>query len=141
MVRRGTHEAIGGQVDEREGQRAGQERNLDNACQRRVSQSDRQHAYCDERAILAALIFLSVRTARHVPGHTGHNAHIAHLTDGQAFCRRGRYQRRSNQANDHKDRKQTTDESVKIHDLSSHGMGNLGRSFPSHVCQIANRAC
>jgi hypothetical protein len=138
MVRRGTHEAIGGQVDEREGQRAGQERNLDNACQRRVSQSDRQHAYCDERAILAALIFLSVWTARHVPGHRGH---IAHLTDGQAFRGRGRYQGRSNQANDHKDRKQTTDESANIHDLSSHGMGNLGRLFPSHVRQIANRAC
>ena len=130
MVRRGTHEAIGGQVDEREGQRAGQERNLDNACQRRVSQSDRQHAYCDERAILAALIFLSVWTARHVPGHRGH---IAHLTDGQAFCRRGRYQRRSNQANDHKDREQTTDESVKIHDLIITRNGELGKVVPPQM--------
>jgi len=138
MVRRRANKAIGDQVDEREGQRAGHERNLDSACRRRVSQSDRQHAYCDERTILAALIFLSVRTARHVRRHSGH---IAHLTDRQAFCRRGRYQRRSNQANDHKDRKQTTDESVKIHDLSSHGMGNLGRLFPSQVRQIANRAC
>jgi hypothetical protein len=29
---------------------------------------------------------------------------------------------------------------VKIHELSSHGMGNLGRFFPTHVRQIANRA-
>ena len=127
MVRRGADEAIGHQVDEREGQPARLERNLDSACRGRVSLSDRQHAYRDERAILAAIAFLSVRTARHVPGHRGH---IAHLTDGQAFCRRRRYQRRSNQANDHKDREQTTDESVKIHGLSSHGMGNLGRLFP-----------
>ena len=138
MVWRGANEAIGGQVDEREGQRAGQERNLDSACRGRVSLSDRQHAYRDERAILAAIVFLTVRTARHVPGH---RSHIAHLTDGQAFRGRGRYQGRSNQASDHKDRKQTTDESAKIHDLSSHGMGNLGRLFPSHVRQITNRAC
>jgi len=134
VVRRGANEAIGDQVDEREGQRSGQEGNLDSACRRRVSQSDRQHAYCDQRAILAALIFLSVRTARHVPGHSGHTAH---LTDRQAFCRRGRYQRRSNQANDHKDREQTTDESAKIHDLTSHKMGNLGRLITSHVRQPA----
>ena len=49
MVRRGTNEAIGGQVDEREGQ--GQERNLDNACRGRLSLSDRQHAHRDKRAI------------------------------------------------------------------------------------------
>jgi hypothetical protein len=29
---------------------------------------------------------------------------------------------------------------VKIHGLSSHEIGNLGRLFPSHVRQIANRA-
>ena len=127
MVRRGADEAIGHQVDEREGQPARLERNLDSACRGRVSLSDRQHAYRDERAILAAIVFLTVRTARHVPGH---RSHIAHLTDRQPFCRRRRYQRRSNQANDHKDREQTTDESVKIHGLLSHGMGNLGRLFP-----------
>ncbi len=127
MVRRGTNEAIGGQVDEREGQRAGQERNLDNACRGRLSLSDRQHAHRDERTILAAIAFLSVRAARHVPGH---RSHIADLTDRRPSCGRRRYQRRSNQANDHKDREQTTDESVKIHGLSSHGMGNLGRLFP-----------
>jgi hypothetical protein len=127
MVRRGADEAIGHQVDERVGQPAGLEENLDTVCRGRVSLSDRQHAYRDERAILAAIVFLTVRTARHVPGH---RSHIAHLTDRQPFCRRRRYQRRSNQANDHKDREQTTDESVKIHGLSSHGMGNLGRLFP-----------
>jgi len=79
MVRRDADEAIGSQVDEREGQPASQERNLDSACRGRISLSDRQHAHRDQRAILAAIVFLSVRTARHVPGHRGH---IAHLADG-----------------------------------------------------------
>jgi hypothetical protein len=138
MVRRGTNEAIGGQVDEREGQRADQERNLDNACRGRLSLSDRQHAHCDERAILAAIAFLSVRTALHV---IGHSSHITHLTNRHPLCHNWGYQRRNNQPDDHKDRQQTTDESAKIHDLSSHGIGNLGRLFPSHVRQLANRAC
>ena len=47
---------------------------------------------------------------------------------GQAF--RGRYQGRSNQANDHKDRKQTTDESAKIHDLSYTEWGTWEGCFP-----------
>ena len=122
MVWRVADEAVGGKVDESEGQPVGLERNLDTVCRGRFSLSDRQHAHRDERAILAAIVFLTVRTARHVPGH---RSHIAHLTDRQPFCRRRRYQRRSNQANDHKDREQTTDESAKIHVPASHGTGNL----------------
>src|SRR5258706_1001234 len=70
------------------------------------------------------LLFLFVRTAGHVAGHSGH---IAHLANRQRFCRSWRHQRRSNQPNDHKDREQTTDESMKIHDPTSHETGNLGR--------------
>ena len=77
MVRRGAHEAIGEKVDESEGERAGLEENLDTVCRRLVSLSDRQHAHRDERAILAAMVFLSVRTAWHVPGHSGHIADLA----------------------------------------------------------------
>ena len=124
MVRRGANEAIGNQIDKREGQPAGLERNLDTACRGRLSLSDRQHAHRDKRAILAAIAFLSVRAALHVIGHSGHIAH------SRPFCRNRGYQRRNNQPDDHKDRQQTTDESVKIHGLSSHGMGNLGRLFP-----------
>jgi hypothetical protein len=101
MVRRGANETVSDQVDESEVQPAGLERNLDTACRGRVSLSDCQHAHRDERAILAAIVFLSVRTARHVPGHSGH---IAHLANRQPFCRSRYYQRRSNQSNDHKDR-------------------------------------
>jgi hypothetical protein len=137
MVWRVANEAVGSQVDESERQPAGLERNLDSVCRRRFSLSDRQHAHRDKRAILAAVL-LTVRTALHIPGHSGH---IAHLANSQSFCRNRGYQRRSHKPNDHKDRKQTTDESAKIHDLSSHGMGNLGRLFPSNVRQIANRAC
>ena len=133
MVRRVANEAIGSQVDESEGHPAGLERNLDTVCRRRFSLSDRQHAHRDERAIPAAIAFLSVRTALHVIGHS------SHITTRHPLCHNRGYQRRNNQPNDHKDRKQTTDESVKVHGLSSHGTGNLGRLFPSHVRQIANR--
>ena len=83
MVRRGANEAIGDQVDESEGQPAGLEENLDSVCRGRVNLSNCQ-AHPDEWAILAAVVFLSVRTARHVPGHGGH---IAHLANKQLFCR------------------------------------------------------
>jgi len=131
MVRRIANEAVGDQVVEGEMQPAGLERNLDPVCLGRLSLSDRQHAHRDERAILAATVFLFVRTALHIPGHSGH---IAHLANGQPFCRCRRYQRRSNQPNDHKDREQTTDESAKIHRLTSHRMGNLERTINSHSC-------
>jgi hypothetical protein len=124
MVRRFASEAIGDQIDQRVGQPAGLERNLDNVCRRRLNLGDRQHARRDEGTIRAAILSLSVRTARHVARHGGH---IAHLANRQWFCRSGCYQRRGNQPNDHKDREQTTDESVKIHDPASHGTGNLGR--------------
>jgi hypothetical protein len=126
MVWGRSDEAVGDQVDESEGQPVGLERNLDTVCRGRFSLSDCQHAHGDERAILAAFVFLSVGTARHVPGHSGH---IAHLADGHPFCRRRRHQRRSNQPNDHEDRKQTTDESTKIHDPTSHRKGQLGKAY------------
>ncbi len=101
MVRRSANEAIGGQVDESVGQPLGLEENLDSVCRGRVSLSDRQHAGRNKWAVLAALIFLTVRAARHVPGHSGH---IAHLADRQPLCRSRCYQRRSNQPHDRKDR-------------------------------------
>ena len=113
MVWRGADKAIGEQVDESEGQPASPERNLDTVCRGRFSLSDGQHAHCDKRTILAAIVFLTVRAAGHVPGHGGH---IAHLAYKRPFCCRGCHQRRSNEPNDHKDREQTTDESAKIHD-------------------------
>jgi hypothetical protein len=100
MVRGSAHEAIGDQVDESEGQPAGLEENLDSVCRGRVNPSNCQ-AHPDEWAILAAVVFLSVRTARHVAGHGGH---IAHLGNSQPFCRNRCHQRRSNEPNDHKDR-------------------------------------
>jgi len=126
MVRRGANEAIGDHVDESVGQPAGLERNLDNVCRGRLNLGDCQHAHRDQRAIRAAIAFLSVRTARHIARHGGH---IAHLANGHRLCRSRGYQRRSNQPNDHKDREQTTDESTKIHGAPSHGTGNLGRQF------------
>jgi hypothetical protein len=112
MVRRDANKAIADQIDESKGQPAGLEKNLDTVCRGRFSLNDCQHAHSDERAILAAFVFLSVRTARHVPGHSGH---ITHLANGNMLRRRRGYQRRSNQSNDHKDREQTTDELAKIH--------------------------
>jgi hypothetical protein len=131
MVRRGAHQAVCDQVFESEGQPAGLEWSLDTVCRGRFSLSDRQHAHGDERAILAAIVFLSVRTARHVAGHSGH---IAHPANRQPFCCSRRYQRRGNKPNDHADREQTTDESAKNHHLSSHRMGTLGRLITSHSC-------
>jgi len=131
MLGRGADEAVGGQIDQREGQPAGLEENLDTVCRGRVSLSDRQHARRDERAILTAVVFLAVWTARHVPGHSGH---IAHLANRQALCRSRCYQRRSNQPNDHKDREQTTDASAKIHDVTSHMARTLERTIGSHSC-------
>ncbi len=124
MVRRNANEAIGDQVDETEGQFTGLEENLDTVCRGRFGLSDGQHAGRDERTVVAALIFLTVRTARHVPIHGGH---IAHLADRQPLCGSRSYQRRSNQPHDRKDREQPTDESEKIHNLTSHKAGNFGR--------------
>lgn len=132
MVRRGAEEAIGDQVGESVGQPPGLERNLDNVCRGRLNLGDRQHARGDQRAIRAAIAFLSVRTARHVARHS---VHIAHFADRPRLCGGPRHERRSNQPNDHKDREQTTDESAKIHTPSSHGTGNLGRLITSHVRQ------
>ena len=128
MVWGRTDEAVGDQVDESEGQPVGLERNLDTVCRGRFSLSDCQHAHCDERAILAAFVFLSVRTALHVPGHSGH------IANGQPFCRSRRHQRRSNEPDDHKDREQTSYESAKIHNLTSHRAANLERTISSHSC-------
>ena len=93
MVRRGANEAIDDPVDETEGQFTGLEENLDTVRRGRFNLSDGQHAGRDERAIVAALVFLTVGTARHALGHSGH---IAHLADRQPLCRGRRYQRRSN---------------------------------------------
>ena len=129
MVRRGANEAIGDQIDERVGQPAGFKRNLNNVCRGRLNLGDCQHAHRDERAIRAVFVFLTVRTTWHVARHGGH---IAHLANGQLSCCRRRYHRRSNQPNDHKDREQTTDESAKIHDLTSHETRNFGRPASNH---------
>ena len=126
MVGRGADEAIGEQVDASVGQPAGLESNLDSVRREWLSRSDRHHAHGDERTIRTALVFLSVRTARHVPGHIGH---ITHLADRQPFCRSRCYQWRSNEPNDDKDREQTTDESAKIHNLASHKKGQLGKAY------------
>jgi hypothetical protein len=134
MVWRVAHEAIGDQVGESERQPAGLEINLDTIDGGRVSLSDRQHAHRDQRAILTAFVLLLVRTARHVAGHRGH---IGHLCDRQPCCRRGCHQRRNNEPNDHKDREQMTDESAKIHDLPSHGTGDLGRQI--HFTSLPDR--
>jgi hypothetical protein len=122
MVRRIANEAVGSHVNESEGQPAGLERNLDTACRGGLGLSDRQHAHRNERAILAAIVLLTVRTALHVPRH---RSHIAHLADRQPFCRNWGYQRRNSKPDDHKDREQTTDESAKIHTPPSHGPRNL----------------
>lgn len=124
MVGGRTDEAVGGQIDESEEQPVGLERNLYTVCRGRFSLSDRQHAHRDERAILAAIVFLPVRTAWHVARHRGH---IAHLGRRQPFCRRRGDQGRSNQSNDHKDREQTSDESAKIHNLTSHRAAKFER--------------
>src|SRR5258706_1296665 len=137
MVRRFASEAIGDQVDESVGQPAGLERNLDNVCRGRLNLGDRQHARRDKRAIGAAIVFLFVRTARHVAGHSGH---VTHLANRRRFCRSWRHQRRSNQPNDHKDREQTTDESIKIHDPPYHtGLEAWEGWSTSHVCQPHRR--
>lgn len=124
MVWRGASEAVGGQVNEGEGQPTGLEENLDTVCRGWVSLSDRQHAGRDKRAVLAALTFLTVRTARHV---SRHSSHIAHLADRRPLCRNWGYQRRSYQPHDRNDRGQPTDESEKIHSLTSHKARNFGR--------------
>jgi len=122
MVWRGGNEPIGEYVDESEVQPAGLEINWDTARRGRFSLSYHRHTHCDKWAIRAAIVFLPVRTAWHA---LGKSRHIAHLAYRRRFCRRRCNQRRSNQPNDHKDREQMTDESAKIHILSSHGTGNL----------------
>ena len=134
MVRRGPNEAIGDQIDEGVGQPAGFERNLDNVCRGRLNLGDCQHAHRDKRAIRAAFVLLSVWTARHVAGH---GRHIAHLANGELSCCRRRNQRRNNQSNDHKDREQMTDESAKIHALTSHEKRNYGRPTSNHSLEIS----
>ena len=114
MVRRSTDQAIGDQVVEGENEPAGLEGNLDTVHRRRHSLGDGQHAHRDKRAILAAIALLSVRTAWHIAGHRGH---IGHLSGSQALRRRWRQQWCKDEPDDHEDRKQTTDESAKIHDL------------------------
>ena len=131
MVRRGANEAIDDQIDERVGKPASLERNLDNVCRGGLNLGDRQHAHRDKRAIRAVFVFLTVRTAWHVARHSGH---VAHLANRQLSCCRRRYQRRTNQPNDHKDRKQMTDESAKIHNLTSHETRNFGRPASNHKC-------
>jgi hypothetical protein len=126
MVGRGANEAIGDQVDESVQQPAGLETNVDSVRREGLSQSDCHHAHCDERTIRTAIVFLSIRTARHVPGHSGH---IAHLANRKPFCSSRGHQRRSNEPNDHKDRKQMTNESAKIHDPTSHRKGQLGKAI------------
>ena len=135
MVRRGASEAVGNQVDERVGQPAGLERNLDNVCRGRLNLGNRQHARRHKGAIRAAIVFLSVRTARHVARHGGH---IAHLANRQRLCRSRRYQWRSNQPNDDKDREEMTDESAKIHAQPSHGTEKLGRLIHFTCSPIPN---
>src|SRR6266568_2777207 len=85
MVRRNANEAIGDQVDETEGQFTGLEENLDTVCRGRFGLSDGQHAGRDERTVVAALIFLTVRTARHVPIHGGHIAQGGELWKAYSF--------------------------------------------------------
>jgi hypothetical protein len=134
MVWRGAHEAVGGQVFERKRQPADLKMNLNTVCRERFSLSDRQHAHRDERAILAVFVLLSIGAARHITRchvtrcHvTRHRGHIGHASNSHALCRRRCYQRRRNQPHDHKDRKQSTDESAKIHGSTSHRTRNLGR--------------
>jgi hypothetical protein len=110
------------------------ERNLDNVCRGRLNLGDRQHARRDKRAIRAAIVFLSVRAAWHVPGHSGH---IAHLANRQRFCRSRHCQRRSNEPSDDKDREQTTDESAKIHNPTITWDSELGKAGLLHM--FANR--
>ena len=131
MVRRNADKPVCDYVDEGERQPVDLERNLDHICWRRFSLSDRQHTHRDERAILTAIAFLSVRTALHVIGHSGH---IAHLANRQSLRRNRVYQRRSNEPHDYKNRKQTTDKSANIHNPTSHRSGNLGRTITSHSC-------
>ena len=131
MVWRVANEPIGNQVVESERQPPGLEKNLDTVCRGRFSLSDRQHAHREERTILAVIVLLSVRTARHVAGH---RRHIGYIANRQPFCRCRCHQRRSNQPNDHKDRQQTTDELAKIHDPTSHTLRTLERTISSHIC-------
>jgi len=88
-------------------------KNLDTVCRGRVSLSDRQHAYRDERAILAAIVFLTVQDSTACP-RSSQPYRSSHRT-GSRFAAAGVTSGRSKPSHDHKDREQTTDESVKIH--------------------------
>lgn len=129
MVRRGAHQALGHKVDQSEGQRAGLEGNLEAVGRRRFRLGDGQHAHRDERAIRTAIALLSVRAARHIPGHRDH---VAHLACRQPLCGCRCDQWRSSQPNNYKDREQATDVKAKIHDPTSHMPQTLERTIGSH---------
>jgi hypothetical protein len=121
MVGRRTVKAGGNHVVERNKQRAG-----------RMPYQDRhrhggyglhgRHAHPHNRTIVTVVALLFGRTAGHVRGH---RRHAGHFGDGQCACSHWRHQWCSNEPGDHKDRKQTTDESAYIHDPTSHRPRNL----------------
>jgi len=113
MFGRVTNEAIGDQVDEREGQPAGLERDLDAVGRGRFNLRDHQHAH-RQQTFLTTIVLLFVRTARHVGGH---RRHVGHLSDRPLLRAGWSYQRLRDEPGDHEDRQQTTDESIKKHDF------------------------
>ena len=131
MVRRGANEAIGDQVDEREGQPAGLESNQDSVRREWLNLSDHQRAH-RKRTFLTTIVLLFARTARHIGGH---RRHTADLSNGPLLRASRGHQRLRDQPGNHEDRKKTADESAKIHYFTSHSFRDLERVLPSQVRQ------
>ncbi|WP_155848251.1 MULTISPECIES: hypothetical protein [unclassified Afipia] len=77
----------------------------------------RQILHCanrKQRAILAVILLLRVRTTRHVASH---RRHVGHRDVGRPYLGGWRYQRRCDEPYDRDDRKHSTYEMANIHTL------------------------
>src|SRR6266702_8341540 len=123
MVRRVANEAVGDQIVWRSKYGACRPANDNAIGVRWLILDELQHA-TRERALLATILIRLVRTA----GHVGrHRRRTGQLDDRQPLRGRWGDQRLRDEPRDQKDRKETTDESAKIHRFALHMFADLGR--------------
>lgn len=124
MVRRIANEAVGDQIVWRSKYGTCRQPNDNAIGVRWLVLDELQHA-TRKRTRLAAILVRFVRTARHISRHRGHTGH---LDDRQPLRRCWGGQRLRDEPRDQKDRKETTDESAKIHRFALHIFADLGRA-------------
>lgn len=131
MIRGRTVKAIGDDVIENRERTARRQRLRDSGCRRRLDLCNARRAPRAERAILAIIAFLCVRTA----GHLGCHRRIAHLECRQQFRSRRHDCRRSQKPGDGERREQAAYRSETMHAAASHRSGNFESNIVSQVRQ------